>query len=222
LLVIADRRQWTIQTCFLPQGIVISAVNSMGEIRDPEDGKALQNFMICVEMLLAGTAMIYAFPYKQYSIGGSTAGFRLDAFAHAASVSDVVKDVVHVFAPSYSDYVLYSDGGPADHVKRKKFRGQKGTDAPKSSLVKNMAKTGLAGLDNVLEAAGGLAAGRRSKTPAPSASKAARAMERNRWGASGPSGGGERQGSKGDKACAAVGNWRITAMILIFELWIAP
>jgi hypothetical protein len=30
------------------------------------------------------------------------------------------------FAPSYSDYVLYSDGGPADNVKRKKFRGQKG------------------------------------------------------------------------------------------------
>jgi hypothetical protein len=30
------------------------------------------------------------------------------------------------FAPSYSDYVLYSNGGPADNVKRKKFRGQKG------------------------------------------------------------------------------------------------
>jgi hypothetical protein len=30
------------------------------------------------------------------------------------------------FAPSYSDYVLYSDGGPADNVKRKKYRGQKG------------------------------------------------------------------------------------------------
>jgi hypothetical protein len=30
------------------------------------------------------------------------------------------------FAPSYSDYVLYSDGGPADNVKRKKYRAQKG------------------------------------------------------------------------------------------------
>lgn len=28
------------------------------------------------------------------------------------------------FAPSYSEYVLYTDGGPADNVKRKKFRGQ--------------------------------------------------------------------------------------------------
>lgn len=78
--------------------------------------------------------------------------------------------------------MLYSDGGPADNVKRKKFRGQKGTDAPKSSLVKSMAKNGLAGLDGVFEAAGGLAAGRKSKTPKPSASKAEKAMERNRWG----------------------------------------
>ena len=155
----------------------------MGEIRDPEDGKALQNFMICVEMLLAGCAMTYAFPYKQYSIGGTAAGFRLDAFTHAVSVADVMKDVIHVFAPSYSDYVLYSDGGPADHVKRKKFRGQQGADSQTSRLVKTMAKSGLAGLDEVLEAAaGGLAVGRHSKTPKPSASKAERAMERNRLG----------------------------------------
>ena len=41
-----------------------------------------------------------------------------------------VKDIGNLlmvlqFAPSYSDYVLYSDGGPADNVKRK-YRGQKG------------------------------------------------------------------------------------------------
>jgi len=30
------------------------------------------------------------------------------------------------FAPSYSDYVLYSDGGPADNAKRKTYRGQHG------------------------------------------------------------------------------------------------
>jgi hypothetical protein len=158
----------------------------MGEIHDPEDGKALQNFMICVEMLLAGAAMVYAFPYKQYSIGGAAAGFRLDAITHAISVSDVARDIIHVFAPSYSDYVLYSDGGPADHVKRKKFRGQKGgAEAQKSSLVKLMAQGGLAGLNGVLEAAGGLAAGaRRGRGGAarPSESKKEKAMERNRCG----------------------------------------
>jgi hypothetical protein len=74
----------------------------MGHIEDPEDGKALQNLMICAEMLVAGAALTYAFPHKEYSIGGSASGFRLDAFAHAASMRDVVKDVVHVFAPTYS------------------------------------------------------------------------------------------------------------------------
>jgi hypothetical protein len=38
------------------------------------------------------------------------------------------------FAPSYSDYVLYSDGGPADNVKRKKFRGQKGAGGERCSV----------------------------------------------------------------------------------------
>jgi hypothetical protein len=71
-------------------------INSWGKIRDPEDGKALQNLMICAEMLLAGASMLYAFPYKEYQIGGSTAGWRLGAFTHAISVKDVVKDVVHV------------------------------------------------------------------------------------------------------------------------------
>lgn len=83
--------------------------------------------------------MMYAFPHKQYCLGGSTSGFRLDAFAHAVSISDVVKDTIHVFAPSYSDYVLYSDGGPAEHVKRKKYRGQKGgLEPPKPNVVRQV------------------------------------------------------------------------------------
>jgi hypothetical protein len=149
----------------------------MGKISDPEDGKALQNFLICTEMAVAGIALLYAFPHREYQLGGSTAAFRWGAFAHAASIKDVVADAIHVvsaatcvcvcvcvcvcacaaalrvpahtlcrcaawhhvrpavvcclrvcvqFAPSYSDYVLYTDGGPADNVKRKKFRGQTG------------------------------------------------------------------------------------------------
>lgn len=39
------------------------------------------------------------------------------------------------FAPSYSDYVLYSDGGPADNVKRKKFRGQKGAGGASAAVA---------------------------------------------------------------------------------------
>jgi hypothetical protein len=68
----------------------------MGKISDPEDGKALQNFMICCEMAIAGMALLYAFPHKEYQIGGSTHGLRWDNFTHAVSVNDVVKDVIHV------------------------------------------------------------------------------------------------------------------------------
>lgn len=68
----------------------------MGEFTDPEEGEALQNFMICVEMALAGTGLLFAFPHKEYQIGGSTSGFRLDAFLHAISIRDVVVDTIHV------------------------------------------------------------------------------------------------------------------------------
>jgi hypothetical protein len=78
------------------QGIAISYINSMGEISDPEDGKALQNFMICVEMALAGLSLLYAFPHKEFNMGGSTHGWRLDAFLHAISIKDVVVDTIHV------------------------------------------------------------------------------------------------------------------------------
>lgn len=87
----------------LLQGIGISAINSMGKISDPEDGKALQNFTICCEMAIAGIALLYAFPYKEYQIGGSTSGLRLDAVKHAISIQDVVKDAIHVVsAPAIS------------------------------------------------------------------------------------------------------------------------
>lgn len=79
----------------------ISAINSMGKISDPEDGKALQNFMICCEMAIAGIALLYAFPHREYQIGGSTSGFRLDAFKHAASINDVVKDAIHVVSQGW-------------------------------------------------------------------------------------------------------------------------
>eukprot|EP00775_Hariotina_reticulata_P011616 gene11616-11760_t len=154
------------------QGIGISAINSLGELSDPEDGKALQNFMICAEMAVAGIALLYAFPHKEYQIGGSAAGFRASAFVHAISIKDVVSDTIHVFAPSYSDYVLYSDGGPADNAKRKTYRGQHAGagEHPKAKLMKNMDK-GVLGEEDPAD-------GRNSKTPA--GEKAMKRLEANR------------------------------------------
>jgi hypothetical protein len=78
----------------------------MGEISDPEDGKALQNFMICVEMALAGISLLYAFPHREFNMGGSTAGWRLDAFLHAISIRDVVVDTIHVVSRRLQQLVL--------------------------------------------------------------------------------------------------------------------
>lgn len=82
--------------CHYAQGIAISMVNSWGEISDPEDGKALQNFMICVEMLIASGSLLFAFPSKEYQMGGATHGLRMSAIAHAISVRDVISDTIHV------------------------------------------------------------------------------------------------------------------------------
>jgi hypothetical protein len=101
------------------QGIVISMVASWNpNVKDTSDQKALQNFMICVEMMCAAFMMLVAFPHTEYHIGGAAAGMHIGAMFHAISIRDVIADVVHQFAPTYHDYVLYSDGGPADNVKR--------------------------------------------------------------------------------------------------------
>lgn len=120
------------------QGIAISMICSWGKIKDPSDGKALQNFMICLEMIGASVMMLYAFPHTEYNIGGAASGMNSSALGHAISIRDVVSDTVHQFAPAYHDYVLYSDGGPAENTKRKKFRGQENSEHPKANLMRNM------------------------------------------------------------------------------------
>ena len=78
------------------QGLVISAVHSArGGLGGPEQGKEVQNFLILGEMVLAAVGMLYGFPHAEYSYGGAARGFRAAAFAHAASVRDVVADVTH-------------------------------------------------------------------------------------------------------------------------------
>ena len=42
---------------------------------------------------------------------GPTAGIGLENMRHVISIHDVVSDTMHQFAPTYHDYVLYSNGG---------------------------------------------------------------------------------------------------------------
>eukprot|EP00201_Polytomella_parva_P023796 CAMPEP_0175043624 /NCGR_PEP_ID=MMETSP0052_2-20121109/3304_1 /TAXON_ID=51329 ORGANISM="Polytomella parva, Strain SAG 63-3" /NCGR_SAMPLE_ID=MMETSP0052_2 /ASSEMBLY_ACC=CAM_ASM_000194 /LENGTH=293 /DNA_ID=CAMNT_0016306731 /DNA_START=153 /DNA_END=1030 /DNA_ORIENTATION=- len=104
------------------QSIGISMFSS--RFSDPSDTGALQDWMVCMEMLLSAFMMWFGFPHSEYKIGGRSSGFTMAAFAHAISLQDVYSDVMHQFNPNYKTYVLYTDGGPSENVKRKKFRKQ--------------------------------------------------------------------------------------------------
>ena len=90
------------------QGLFISICVGAGLIPSAEDGNNVQNFLICVEMLPAAIFMLFAFPWKEFA--SESAGLGRTAVGHAMSLGDVVSDTVHQFAPTYQNYVLYSDG----------------------------------------------------------------------------------------------------------------
>ncbi len=49
----------------------------------------------------------------------------MQLFMIAAPPAAAVQDIMLQFNPEYKVYVLHTDGGPSDNVKRKKFRGKK-------------------------------------------------------------------------------------------------
>ncbi|KAK9846283.1 hypothetical protein WJX81_000927 [Elliptochloris bilobata] len=110
------------------QGLFIAILTVAGVLKTVEDGKNLQNFLICVEMLPAALGMLYAFPYTEYKGAGPTAGIGLENMRHVISIHDVVSDTMHQFAPTYHDYVLYSNGG--------------GKEAPKTVRAKTFVAVG--------------------------------------------------------------------------------
>ncbi|CAN1219269.1 Transmembrane protein 184B [Linum perenne] len=91
------------------QGVMIFLAAKSRFIKDADAAAQLQDFLICVEMLIAAIGHFYAFPYKEYAganIGG-TCGFTR-SLGHALKLNDFYHDTVHQFAPTYHDYVLYN------------------------------------------------------------------------------------------------------------------
>eukprot|EP00250_Pteridium_aquilinum_P016244 c23021_g2_i1 orf=593-2020(-) len=93
------------------QGVLVFLAAKTGVIKNSDDAADVQNFIICVEMAMAAVGHLYAFPYKEYAEAniGSSGGLA-DSITHALNFNDFYYDTVHQFAPTYHDYVLYSDG----------------------------------------------------------------------------------------------------------------
>lgn len=92
------------------QGVLVFLAAKSGFIKNAEEAADFQNFILCIEMLIAAVGHLYAFPYKEYAGADINAsGGLLGSLAHALKFSDVYHDTVHQFAPTYHDYVLYSN-----------------------------------------------------------------------------------------------------------------
>lgn len=65
-------------------------------INGAEEAAEFQNFIICVEMLIAAVGHLYAFPYKEYAGAniGTNRGFKA-SLAHALKLNDFYHDTVH-------------------------------------------------------------------------------------------------------------------------------
>ncbi|KAL2325675.1 hypothetical protein Fmac_024733 [Flemingia macrophylla] len=93
------------------QGVLVFLAAKSELVKDADEAALLQDFFICVEMLLAAVGHFYAFPYKEYAGAniGVSRGFTA-SLAHALKLNDFYHDTVHQFAPTYHDYVLYNHG----------------------------------------------------------------------------------------------------------------
>ncbi|XP_057837592.2 uncharacterized protein LOC131047827 isoform X1 [Cryptomeria japonica] len=94
------------------QGVLVFLAAKSGIIKSAEEAADVQNFIICLEMAIAAVGHLYAFPYKEYAEANIGAyGGLTGSLTHALKFNDFYDDTVHQFAPTYHDYVLYSNEG---------------------------------------------------------------------------------------------------------------
>ncbi|KAI4368245.1 hypothetical protein MLD38_016822 [Melastoma candidum] len=120
------------------QGVLVFLAAKSRLIKDADEAASFQDFIICVEMLIAAVGHQYAFPYKEYAganVGGSR-GFTA-SLSHALMLNDFYHDTVHQFAPTYHDYVLYNHNDGEDGVRKYRSRTFVPTGPEMDAIRKN-------------------------------------------------------------------------------------
>ena len=81
---------------FAMQGVLVFLAAKSGFIKNADEAAQFQNFIICVEMLIAAVGHLYAFPYKEYA-GANIGGPRglTGSLTHAMKLNDFYHDTVH-------------------------------------------------------------------------------------------------------------------------------
>ncbi|XP_072976090.1 uncharacterized protein [Typha angustifolia] len=105
------------------QGVLVFLAAKSGFIENAEEAADFQNFILCIEMLVAAVGHLFAFPYKEYAGAniGASGGFR-GSLAHALKFNDFYHDTVHQFAPTYHEYVLYNNNEGDDGARKYRSR----------------------------------------------------------------------------------------------------
>lgn len=78
------------------QGVLFFLAAKSEFMRNTIEAADFQDFIICVEMLIAAIGLLYAFPYKEYAGAniGANRGFTA-SLAHALLLNDLYHDTVH-------------------------------------------------------------------------------------------------------------------------------
>lgn len=78
------------------QGVLVFLIAKSSHIKDAKEAAEFQNFILCIEMMVAAIGHLYAFPYKEYQGANITASSDLPgSLAHAVKVNDFYDDTVH-------------------------------------------------------------------------------------------------------------------------------
>ncbi|CAM8923238.1 hypothetical protein QQ045_023923 [Rhodiola kirilowii] len=129
------------------QGVLVFLAAKSGFIENADEAAEFQNFIICVEMLIAAVGHFYAFPYQEYAGAniGMSRGFT-GSLAHAIKLNDFYHDTVHQFAPTYHEYTLYNHGESDDGLRKYRSR----TFVP-TGIEMEAARKNKHGIGNMLE-----------------------------------------------------------------------